>query len=279
MKTIRTLIILFIAALAGACTQIDTGNVGVERTMGKVSQTPVFPGIHFTLFKTVDEFTAKEVMFQLADMTPKSSDNLTMQDVDVDVIYKVDGTRVPELFAKYQGDVTRHSDIVKGGTSDLVISHSRVMREAREATYKAVAAFPATTMHTKRTEITELIRKTLQSELDTADKGAFTVTSINLRNLTVDKSIEDAIRQKAATDQRVEQAQRELALAQAEADKAIAKAKGEARANEIISASLTPQLIRIREIEAQRDAAIAVSGKAGNTVLLGGSAQPLVSVK
>jgi hypothetical protein len=35
----------------------------------------------------------------------------------------------------------------------------------------------------------------------------------------------------------------------------------------------------MREIEAQRDAAIAIAGKAGNTVLLGGVATPLIQVK
>ncbi len=279
MKTIRTLLLLAVVALLGACTQIDTGNVGVERTLGKVGTEAMPPGVYFTLFKTVDEFTSKEVLFQLDNMTPKSRDNLTMQDVDIDVIYKVDGSRVPALYAKYQGDIVKHSQVVKEGTGDLIVSHSRVMREAREAIYKAVASFDATSMHTKRADITEAIRKTLQSELDAADKGAFTVTSVNVRNMVVDKGIEDAIRQKAATDQRIEQAQRELALTKAEADKAIAKAEGEAKANRILAESITAPLIRIREIEAQRDAAIAVAGKAGNTVLLGGAATPLVQVR
>ena len=280
MSTPRALLLIPLAALLAACTQIDTGNVGVERTLGKVGTDAMPPGVYFTLFKSVDEFTSKEVLFQLDNMTPKSRDNLTMQDVDVDVIYKVDGSRVPALYAKYQGDVVKHSQVVKDGAGDLIIGHNRVSREAREAIYKAVATFDATTMHTKRAEITETVRKTLQAELDAADQGAFTVTSVNVRNMVVDKGIEEAIRQKAATDQRIEQAQRELALTKAEAEKAIAKAEGEAKANRILAESITPQLIRMREIEAQRDAAIAIAGKAGNTVLLGsGSTTPLVQVR
>lgn len=279
MNTIRTLILFAFAALLGACTQIDTGNVGVERILGKVGADAMPPGVYFTLFKTVDEFTSKEVLFQLDNMTPKSRDNLTMQDMDIDVIYKVDGLRVPALYSKYQGDIVRHGQVVKDGSDDLIISHSRVVREAREAVYKAVASFEATTMHTKRTEITMAIRKTIQAELDAADPGAFTITSVNVRNLVVDKALEDAIRQKAATDQRIEQAQRELALTKAEAEKLIAKAEGEARANRILAESITAPLIRMREIEAQRDAAIAIAGKAGNTVLLGSIATPLIQIK
>ena len=279
MKRLSTLILIAFAMLLGACSQIDTGNVGVERTLGKVSAEALPPGVYFTLFKTVDEFTGKEVLFQLDDMRPKSRDNLTMQDMDIDVIYKVDGSKVPALYAKYHGDVAQHKQVVKDGSSDLIVSHGRVVREAREAVYNAVSSFDATTMHTKRAELSELIRKTIQSELDKADKGAFIVAGVNVRNMVVDKGIEDAIRQKAATDQRVEQAQRELALTKAEADKAIAKAEGEAKANRILAESITAPLIRIREIEAQRDAAIAIASKAGNTVLLGGGATPLVQVR
>lgn len=281
MKRIVSIIFLFAIALLTGCTQIDTGNVGVSRTMGKVDADPMPPGIHFTMFRSVDEFTTKEVMFQMDNMTPKSRDNLTMQDVDIDVIYKVDGSQVPALFAKYQGDVAQHNQLVDGGSKDLIISPNRVIREAREAVYKAVASFDATSMHTKRAELSEQIRSILQAELDKADKSAFSVTGVNVRNMVVDKGIEEAIRQKAATDQRIEQAQRELALTQAEAAKSVAAAEGQARANRILAESITPNLIRMREIEASREAAIAVASKAGNTVLMSspGAATPLVSVR
>ena len=86
-RHLRTPLLLIAAAWLSACSQIDTGNVGVERTLGKVSPEALPPGIYFTLFKTVDEFTAKEVSFSLENLTPKSRDNLTMKDVDIDIYY------------------------------------------------------------------------------------------------------------------------------------------------------------------------------------------------
>ena len=266
------------AALLAGCTQIDTGNVGVERTLGKVSAEALPPGIYMTLFKSVDEFTAKEIGFQLSDMTPKSRDNLTMKDVDIDVYFKVMPTAIPGLFTKYQGDVVRHADVVRDGSKDLVIAYGRVSREAREAVYKAVAEMDATTMHTKRAELSERVRAGLQKELDTNDKGAFVVTAVNVRNLLTDPAIEAAIRQRAETDQAIERKRKEVELAKAEAERLIVEAEGQARANQIISASLTPALKEIKLAELQRDAALAIAGKAGNTVLLGGGAQPLVNV-
>lgn len=275
--TLRPLLLTLAALLAG-CTQIDTGNVGVERTLGKVSTEALPPGIYLTLFKSVDEFTAKEISFQLADMTPKSRDNLTMKDVDIDVYFKVMPAAIPTLFTKYQGDVVRHADVVRDGSKDLVIAYSRVSREAREAVYKAIAEMDATTMHTKRAELSERVRAGLQAELDATDKGAFVVTAVNVRNLLTDPAIEAAIRQRAETDQAIERKRKEVELAKAEAERLVVEAEGQARANQILSASLTPALKEIKLAELQRDAALAIANKAGNTVLLGGGAQPLINV-
>ena len=279
MKTIRTLVLVLLAWLIAACSQIDTGNVGVERTLGKVSPEALPPGVYFTMFKTVDEFTAKEVSFSLNDLTPKSRDNLTMKDVDIDIYYKITPSGIPGLFTKYQGDLVQHKQVVQGGTGDLVVAYSRVSREAREAVYKAIAQLDATTMHTKRSELAEMVRAGLQRELDANDKGAFTVTAVNVRNLLTDPAIEAAIRQRAETDQAIEKKRKEVELAKAEAERLVVQAEGEAKANRIVSESLTPALKEIKLAELQRDAAVAIAGKAGNTVLLGGGATPLVSVK
>ena len=278
MKTSLRLALPFALLALTACSQIDTGNVGVERTLGKVGTEALVPGVYFTLFKTVDEFTTKEVSFQLVDMTPKSRDNLTMKDVDIDVYYKTTPAAVPGLYIKYQGDVVQHNEIVKGGTKDLVVAFSRVSREAREAIYKSVAELEATTMHTKRTELSEMVRARLQEELEKNDKGAFVVTAVNVRNLLTDPAIEAAIRSRAETDQAIEKKRKEVELAKAEAERLIVQAQGEAKANEIISASLTPALKEIKLAELQRDTALALASKAGNTVLLGGNATPLINV-
>jgi regulator of protease activity HflC (stomatin/prohibitin superfamily) len=275
---LRRLTLPLAALSLAACSQIDTGNVGVERTLGKVGTEALTPGVYFTLFKSVDEFTTKEVSFQLVDMTPKSRDNLTMKDVDIDVYYKTTPAAVPGLYVKYQGDVVQHNQIVQGGTKDLVVAFSRVSREAREAIYKSVAELDATTMHTKRTELSKMVRARLQEELEKNDKGAFVVTAVNVRNLLTDPAIEAAIRSRAETDQAIEKKRKEVELAKAEAERLIVQAQGEARANEIISASLTPSLKEIKLAELQRDTALALAGKPGNTVLLGGGATPLVNV-
>lgn len=279
-RSLRLMLVLLGIALLSACTQVDTGNVGVGRSFGKIDDKPYPQGIYVTVFDSVDEFTTKEVSFQLDNLSPKSKDNLTLKDLDIDVYYRVDPARIPSLYVKYQGDYVRHGTIVDSSNTPevLVMGYNRVLRAAREATYTATATYPATTMHTQRAELGEAIRKALQAELDASDKGAFFVTTVNVRALTTDPAIEKAIQAQIATDQEVVRVQKQKQIAIAEADRKRELAKGEADANNILNASLTGPILQIRLAEIQRDTIVASSGK-GSTVINGVNATPLIQAK
>lgn len=265
-KSLLALAVLAVSAFAiTGCSQIDSGNVGVVKTFGKINPEELPQGTHLTWLATVDEFTSKEVSLSFDNMKPKAKDNLTIADLDVDIYYQANPTQIAETVVKYQGDVVKHKQVVKDGTSDLIAGYNRVSRAAREAIYQAVAEFPATTMHTKRSELSDRIQKILQKELDTNDKGAWTVTGVNVRGLVTDPAIESSIRAAAETDQAIARANKEKELAVVEAGKAREVAKGQADANSILAASLTPQLIRLKEIEAQK----AFAGAGTHTVLMG----------
>ena len=270
---------LVLIAFLGGCTQIDTGNVGVERTLGNVKQQTLGPGVYFSMFKTVDEFTAKEIPLQIQNLRPKSRDNLTMTDVDLDVYFKVNPGKMAVLFTKYQGDVSRvmkpHEDGSFRETGDEVVGMGRVLREAREAVYRAVATFDATTMHLKRDEIANAVRDVLQRELNKTDPECFEITNINVRSLVTDPALESAIRDRAKVDQEIEAKRKQGELAKVEAERRQIEAEGEARANRIIADSLTSTLMRAREIEAMAKFA----GSGTHTVILPSGVQPLVQVK
>lgn len=269
MKFLTMVIAALLSLLAG-CTRIDTGNVGVERTLGKVELNELPQGVYQTIFKTVDEYTTKEVAIELRDLNPKSADNLTMQDIDIDVYYKVAPNMVADLFVKYQGDVVA----LKNG--DSAVAYNRVLREAREAVYQAISKFPATTMHTKRAELAEEVRTKLQTELEKFDPKAFIVTNVNVRALVTDKAIEDAIRNQVAVDQQIAAKIKQNELAKAESARLLIEAQGQADANAKLASSVTPALLRLKEIEAMQ----AVAAKNGNTtVIMGaGSVQPLMTI-
>lgn len=275
MHKLRILLAGLAIMALSACTTVETGNIGIEKSFGKVNPNALGQGVYVTMLDTVYEVTTKEVNFQVNDMRPKSRDNLTLQDFDADIYFRVDPGKVPGLFIKYQGDYQLHSAIVEGGSDVGVVGFSRVSRAAREATYDAIAQFDATTMHTKRAEIAAAIQRNLQRELDESDKGAFIVTSINVRNLLTDAAIENAIRERAKTDQEIARAQKQVELAKAQAEIARERARGQADANVILAASLTPTLMQLRLAELQRDTIVA-SAKSGNTIISG--VDPLVTV-
>ena len=278
-NTLRVLLAGLVLGLMTACTIVETGNVGVERAFGKVSPEALPQGVYLTVLDSVFEVTTKEVNFPVDNLNPKSKDNLTLADFDADIYFKVTPDQIPGLYVKYQGDYVLHSDIVEGGAHVGVVGYNRVLRAAREATYEAISRFNATVMHTQRADIALEIERILQEELDKSDPGAFTITAVNVRNLLTDKAIEAAIRSQVAADQEVIRKQKEVQIAEAEADRLRAQARGEADANQILAASLTDRVMQLRMAELQRDTAVSLASKEGNTVLLSGDATPLVNLR
>lgn len=232
----KKLFLCLLAPFFVACSQVDTGNVGVESTMGQYKTDELNPGVYFTLFKTVIEISAKENALAMADLKPKSKDNLTMADFDFDVYFRIDPSKAADLLMKYRGDL---SAAEKDGSS--MIGVNLITRQAREAAYRSAAEIPAAEMHTKRTELASQIQATMQAELDKdAGKGAFVVTNIIVRNIVTDPALEAAIKSAGQADL-IARKKKEVELAKAEADRKRAEAQGEADAIRIKAQSLMAQ--------------------------------------
>jgi prohibitin 1 len=275
-KLMRLLGMATIISVLAACSQIDTGNVGVQSTLGQYSDKELPPGVYQSITKTVDEFTTKEISFALNDLRAKTADNMTMRDVDLDVYVKSNPGHVAKLAVKYQGDTLAVKDLPRdekdplakklSNSNDRFVGYARVSREAREQAYKAIAKFGGDVIHTKRDELAADLIKMLQAELDKTDLGAFTVTGVNVRSLLPDQRVEEAIIAKVQMDQHVLRVQKEKELAEAQAARRKAEAEGEAEANRILNSSLTPQLIRLREIEAAREVQLELAKKGSHVI-------------
>jgi prohibitin 1 len=270
---IAFIIILFIGAggaLTG-CTQIDTGNVGVEQTFGQVKPESQPPSLYFTLFKTMHEATAKEQPIDLNDMQPKAKDNITLQDVDVTIYYKIAPQHAARIMIKYAGDMAWNKDA--GGYN---LAFGLVRRVTREAVYQAMAMHNASEVHVKRAEIGTWTREAIQRELDAdAGKGFFEITNVVIRNIVTDPRLEEAIKQSAEIEFTIRKKNQELELARKEAERRLIEAEGEARANRAIADSLTPSLIELRRIEG-----LSSFAKQGtHTVVVPSGATPLIQAK
>jgi len=109
----------------------------------------------------------------------------------------------------------------------------------------------------KRGDLQTTVQKTLANELA---KMGFNLDKVNMGASHLPKAIEDQMQQKMAAQQEAQQAEYELqkqttlaksAVAQArgEADARLIRAEADAKSNNLLRQSLTPELIRLRSIE------------------------------
>lgn len=214
------------AALAMGCTQIDTGNVGVESSLGQYKKTVLAPGGYVTAFKTVTEVSAKESVLSFNDMRPLTEDKIALDDLDIDIYVQIDPSKASEIITRWPGDIVKVE-----GEDGVRVGNNYVLRQAREAIYNAAAKFPSATIHTERSALAAGIVKSLQADLDaSAGVGWFYVRSANVRNLDTDKVLKASILEAAKRDFEIAAKNKDVTLAKAEADRQRAVAAGEADA-------------------------------------------------
>jgi regulator of protease activity HflC (stomatin/prohibitin superfamily) len=220
----RKIILAAVCASLAACTQIDTGNIGVESTLGQVKKETLPPGIYFTMFKRVTEVSAKELGLSLQDMKPQTKDKITLADLDIDIFYQIDPGKASEIITRWPGDMVeyRNEDGVRVG-------NNYVTRQARETIYNVISQYGSDTVHLERTAIAAKIVEGLQKDLDSSvGKGWFFVRSANVRNLVTDPALEQAIKDSANRNFQIAAKQKEVELAKAEAERKRVEAQGEA---------------------------------------------------
>ncbi len=230
-----------VAAGASSCGTIESGNVGVRTTLGKVNPEEIEPGVYLGVpgISRVQEFSGKEIALDLNDLTPKARDNLSLRDLDVTVYYRVATGSIADLYVKYAGQHTRDE-----GSRVTLPAYAMLQRLTRNSIYEQASRIDSLVMHTQRDELAAAVRKSLQIELDTNDKGVFTVTRVVIRALTTDPAIEKAIQESVAAQKQLETTKQRIAIAEAEAQVEIKRAEGVAKANQIINQSLTREYLQ-----------------------------------
>jgi regulator of protease activity HflC (stomatin/prohibitin superfamily) len=234
--------VVLVAMLAlASCGTIETGNVGVRVTLGKVNPEEVTPGIYFgvPLVSSVQQFSAKEIAVDLNDLTPKARDNLSLRDLDLTVYYRTEGAQVADLYVKY---AARHAR--SEGSNVNLPAFQLVHGIARNVVYEETSKLDSLLMHTQRDEMAAAVKRGIQAELDTNDKGVFQITRVVVRALTTDPAIEKSIQDSVAAQKQLETTRQRIQIAEAEAQVEVKKAEGIAKANQIINQSLTREYLQ-----------------------------------
>lgn len=150
-----------------------------------------------------------------------------------------------------------------------------VVPEVRSSVRRVTGRFTAEEIYsTKRNEVEGAI---IEETGKVLTQNNIEMRALLIRSITLPDQIKNAIENKLKQEQEALAYQFKLQSANSEAEKLRIEAEGEARANKIINSSLTPELLRMRGIEATLKLAespntkvvVVGSGKDGLPLILG----------
>jgi len=166
---------------ASACSRIETGEVGVRIEMDKqINEDELLAGtMNQTMFGSVMTFPVKDVSVDVVDLTPLASDNSTVKDFDLSVIYSVNPASVAEIYIEKNRGF--HADTEEG---DTLLMYNYIRQLGRNAAYKVARKYESLKMADNRAEMEQLIRQEIVNSL-TAEKldGAISVSQVLVRQV------------------------------------------------------------------------------------------------
>jgi len=234
-------------------TYVNPGHVGIviHRTGGGVDKTPLGPGLHprnplFTAIEEYPTFMQTLVLTRATeDGTPNDEINVNSQEgqplsVDVSMSFELDPSKVPQLYQTFRTDIA-------------TIQHGYVKQTIRQALQEVIGSEQiADIIGPKKAEAVARAQGLISQRL--APYG-IVVKQFTLNELRAPESVMQAINTKNVMQQQALTAQNELQKntfqAQGDSIKAAGRAKAitaeaeaQARANQLLSASLTPTLVQ-----------------------------------
>lgn len=267
-KVVAILIAVGVVAAGGyvalSGTYVGQGEVGVVYTAKSgVKEKTLGPGFHFVgPFAKVKDFPISQQQLVLsnnaADFNEKKLEKDTHVDAPADggmvkmnmtINYNFIPEKVTGLYEKFNG--MDGDQIVESKVKNSILAY------IKEVTPK----FSVMDIYsTKRAEIGQEITKYLNEKLQ--DEYGMNISSALIIDVQLDEELQKKVQAKEQAKQDAEKAEldKQTALAQAETDKvkaeaeaavAIEKARGQAEANRLLSESITPELIQMKEAEAR----------------------------
>lgn len=180
-RTAFTLTAAIATLLITGCTRIETGEVGLRINFDKTTDpTERLPGsFNQTLVGDILTFKVQDVAVAVDNMTPLASDNSTIKDFDMTVVYNVNPAAVSELWTTK--NKTFHGVSDKGG--DILLMQNYVALSARNAAYKVAREYESLKMADNRQLIEQKIRDSIIKTL-TEEKLAEKITVSQVRAIT-----------------------------------------------------------------------------------------------
>jgi regulator of protease activity HflC (stomatin/prohibitin superfamily) len=257
-----------VVMVASMAVVVPPGQAGIQVLFGKVNSEALPSGLHFiNPFAQVVEMEVRTRNYTMSNVSDEgqrkgddsisviSSDGLTVK-LDATIFYSLQQARLPEIYRQIGPDV-----------------EERIVRsEIRASLRDAAAALSATELYTsKRQSFVDQVTKTLKASFEAR---GITLEQMLLRNVILPDQITKSINDKISADQDAQKMAFVLQKEKQEAERKRIEAEGQARAQQIVSQSLTPQIIENNRIQALREI-----GAKGNLIITPmGGATPMIQV-
>jgi hypothetical protein len=217
MKRFAILGLIGAAVFATGCSRIETGEVGVRIGFDKqVKQEELLPGSwNQTVIGDVLTFSVKDVQVDVVDLTPLASDNSTIQDFDMAVIYSINPSTVAELWIDKNRGFHAQSN-----SGDILLMYNYIYQVARNAAYKSARKYESLKMADNRAQIEAEIREEMVKALS-AEKldGAVNIQQILVRNILPAPNIIESANALVQAQNELKKKQVEVETAKKEAER------------------------------------------------------------
>ncbi len=243
---------------------INSGETGILVTLGKYDKQPLYPGFHMFLplmQKVIVVDTKVRIVNYTVDDAATAIDKRGV--AKMAPIQVLDSRGLPvevELTIQYSLAPEKAADAI--ATLGLNWEEKTIHPNIRDVVRSVVGNFKAEELPTKRDEIAAHITQGMQKAIEKIKGQPIAVNSIQLRNIALPEKVKEQIERVQIANQEAERTKYEVERAKQEAQKAaeiakgnaeakIIEAKGQAQANDLIGKSLTTNLVKMKQIEAQ----------------------------
>lgn len=251
---LNTFLLMSISFIFTSCVTIRQGNVGVKRTVGKISPNIIEPGAKLfnpfatTIIKVPIITENIEVKLELP-----SKEGLNVM-ADISILYHLEKSKATSIISEI----------------GLNYENTVILPVFRASAADVTAKYMAKDMHTgNRFDIESAIKDQMMKII--GNRG-FIIEAVLMKSIQLPKGLYEAIEEKLEAEQDAQRMEFILQKEKQEAQRRKIEAEGIRDANQIISEGLTPQIIQYKTIEAYRELSKSPNAK----MIIGNGAQPII---
>lgn len=255
-----TLVVIIVLTVVLSCfSTVPTGYIGIRTRFGKAQDGVIQEGL---VFKTpiIERIVKIDCRTKKIETTSEASTkDLQTVNASIAVNYNVDKETVGKLYREIGNDY-----------ENIIISPAIL-----ESIKSSMAKYTAEELITKRSEVSEMILKTLVSKIS---KRGISITEFNITNIEFSYEYNQAIEAKAVKQQEVITAKAELEKQEIQNKKEISIAEKDAKVMELQNKKITDKTLKLKRLEVMQSMIDKWNGVVPNT-MLSQSMQTLFNVK